>query len=196
MKWNCCLFSFLENLQLPLFGRKIAQRQVPAFLPKEIAFRSISKRVSIQYEWSPTKETLLDDQGVVLVISGNLHRTLVKKKLNQWIAKQAKIYFIPELEKVSKETGFTYSNLRFKNARSRWGSCSEKKTINLNIQMLFLPKHLSDQVLLHELCHLEHLNHSKDFWKLVASFQPNYKVLEKELRKEGRKYLPGWVLKR
>lgn len=150
----------------------------------------------IEYESTRDKNTTLKDIDGVLYISGNLHRTLVKKAINKWIAKQAKIYFIPELERISANTGLKYLNVRFKNTRTRWGSCSEKKTINLNIQMLFLPKHLSDQVLLHELCHLAHLNHSKDFWSLVASFEPNYKSLERELKHHGRKHLPGWILRK
>lgn len=116
--------------------------------------------------------------------------------MNKWISKQAKYYFVPELEKKSTLTGLAYSNVRFKNTKTRWGSCSERKTINLNIQMLFLPKHLSDHVLLHELCHLEHLNHSKNFWNLVESYEPNFKTIERELKLNGRKYIPGWILKR
>lgn len=188
------LSKFLENLQLSFFERK--PRQVPSFLPKEIQFRSVQKSALIEYESTRDKNTTLRERDGVLHISGNLHRTLVKKAINKWIAKQAKAYFIPELEKFSVKTDLTYSNVRFKNTRSRWGSCSNKKTINLNIQMLFLPKHLSDQVLLHELCHLAHLNHSKEFWSLVASFEPNYKSLERELKHDGRKYLPGWILRK
>ncbi len=193
-KWNCSLFNFLENLQLTFFDRQ--KREIPPFLPKEILFRSLPKKVSIDYQWSKSRETSLIDHDHTLVVSGNLHRTGVKKVLNKWISKQAKYYFVPEMEKQSARTGLVYSNLRFKNTKTRWGSCSEKRTINLNIQMMFLPKHLSSHVLLHELCHLTHLNHSKDFWKLVESFEPNYKALERELKQTGRKYIPGWILKR
>lgn len=187
------LSKFLDNLQLSFFERK--SKQTASFLPKEIQFRSVQKSVLIEYISTPDKNTTLREHSGILHISGNLQRTLVKKTINKWIAKQAKAYFVPELEKCSERTGLIYSNVRFKNAKSRWGSCSDKKTINLNIQMLFLPKHLSDQVLLHELCHLAHLNHSKNFWNLVASFEPNYKSLERELKHEGRKHIPRWILR-
>jgi len=188
------LSNLLENFQLSFFDR--TKRQIPAFLPKQIEFKTISCARSIHYEWTREKKVSLVDSGNVLTISGNLQRILVKKSLNQWISKQAKLYFVPELKKLSEKTELTYSNLRFKNTKTRWGSCSDKKTINLNIQLLFLPKHLSDQVMLHELCHLKHLNHSKDFWNLVASFEPNFKALERELKHNGRKYIPGWILRR
>lgn len=165
-------------------------------MPKEIAFRTVSTSRTIRYDWARGSETKLVDDGSQLIVSGNLHRTQVKKVLNRWIAKQAKLYFVPTLKQKSDETGLVYGSLRFKNTKTRWGSCSERKTINLNIQMLFLPKQLSDQVLLHELCHLKHLNHSKDFWSLVKSFEPNYKILEKELRREARKFIPGWILRK
>jgi predicted metal-dependent hydrolase len=188
------LSNFLENLQLTLFGQR-KKRETPSFLPKEINFRTFEKRMFIEYQWAkhPTK---LKEVGNTLVVSGDLHRTKVKRALNGWISKQAKAYFTPEIQRLSETTGLAYETLRFKNTKTRWGSCSEKKAINLNIQMLFLPKHLSHQVLLHELCHLTHLNHSKDFWNLVSSFEPNYRALERELKHDGRKYIPGWILRR
>jgi predicted metal-dependent hydrolase len=187
------LSNFLENLQLTLFGSR--KRETPSFLPKEIAFRTFEKRMFIDYQWAK-HATKLREVGNTLSITGNLHRTEVKRVLNAWISKQAKHHFIPELERLSEVTGLKYETVRFKNTKTRWGSCSEKKAINLNIQLLFLPKHLSHQVLLHELCHLKYLNHSRDFWNLVHSFEPHYKKLERELKHDGRKYIPGWVLRK
>ena len=188
------LSNFLENLQFTLFGQP-KKRETPSFLPKEISFRTIEKRVLIEYQ-SANHTTKIKEVNGRLIVSGDLHRTKVKRTLNNWISKQAKTYFIPELERLSEWTGLEYETVRFKNTKSRWGSCSEKKTINLNIQLLFLPKHLSHQVLLHEICHLAHLNHSKDFWKLVESFESNFKIYERELRRDGRKYIPGWILRK
>lgn len=182
-------------MQRFLFGEpREKAKQTPHFLPKTIFFRSIPVERDIHYIWKNEARTLLVDDGRTLTLSGTLQRALVKKTLKTWIAQQARNYFTVELNKISQDTKLHYSNLRFKNTKTRWGSCSDKKNINLNIQLLFLPKHLSHQVLLHELCHLVHLNHSKSFWNLLATFEPNYKKLERELRHEGRKYIPGWML--
>lgn len=69
-----------------------------------------------------------------------------------------------------------------KNHKSRWGSCSSRGNLNFNYRLLFLPPHLVDYVIVHELCHLQEMNHSKKFWELVALAFPNYKALRKELR--------------
>ena len=68
-----------------------------------------------------------------------------------------------------------YNQVRIKGNKSRWGSCSSKKNINLNWALLMAPMNVSDYVVIHELCHLKEMNHSKDFWKLVQKYDPNFK---------------------
>ncbi|HVY72714.1 MAG TPA: M48 family metallopeptidase [Candidatus Paceibacterota bacterium] len=70
-----------------------------------------------------------------------------------------------------------------KNHKSRWGSCSEKGNLNFNYKLAFLPPHLVDYIVVHELCHLHHFNHSPSFWALVAQTLPNHKALRLELRR-------------
>jgi len=78
---------------------------------------------------------------------------------------------------------FTLKKVFIKNSRSRWGSCSSKGNVNFNYRLLFLPPELQDYIVVHELCHLGHFNHSADFWALVAEAAPAYKTLRAELRK-------------
>ncbi len=86
----------------------------------------------------------------------------------------------------------TWNRVAIRNQRRCWGSCSAKKNLNFNYKILFLPLHLADYIIVHELCHLTHLHHGKDFWDLVAEQLPNYKNLLVELRaidKAGHKML-------
>jgi predicted metal-dependent hydrolase len=76
----------------------------------------------------------------------------------------------------------TWNRVAIRNQRRCWGSCSAKKNLNFNYKLLFLPEHLRDYVIVHELCHLTHLHHGKDFWDLVEEQLPNYKELFTELR--------------
>jgi predicted metal-dependent hydrolase len=74
------------------------------------------------------------------------------------------------------------NNIKIKNHASRWGSCSSKGNLNFNYTIINLPQELADYIIVHELCHLKELNHSKKFWDLVAIAIPNWKVLRKKLK--------------
>ncbi len=77
---------------------------------------------------------------------------------------------------------FTFHSIRIKNQSTRWGSCSKKGNLNFNYHLVHLPIHLVDYIVIHELCHLGELNHSKKFWALVAKTAPHHAQLRKELR--------------
>ncbi len=68
---------------------------------------------------------------------------------------------------------YPYGRISVKNQKSCWGSCSRRGNLNFNYRLLFLPKKLQDYVIVHELCHLKELNHSKKFWELVAQTVPD-----------------------
>jgi hypothetical protein len=77
---------------------------------------------------------------------------------------------------------FAYKRVFIKNQKSCWGSCSLQRNLNFNYKLAFLPSHLADYVIVHELCHLAELNHSPRFWSLVARTCPEYKQRRKELK--------------
>lgn len=76
----------------------------------------------------------------------------------------------------------TWNRVAIRNQRRCWGSCSAKKNLNFNYKILFLPEQLRDYIIVHELCHLTHLHHGKEFWDLVEKQVPNFKKCVQELR--------------
>ena len=78
---------------------------------------------------------------------------------------------------------FEYKDVKIKNHSSRWGSCSAKGNLNFNYKLLDVPQELADYVVVHELCHLKELNHSKKYWDLVAQAIPDYKLRRAKLVK-------------
>jgi hypothetical protein len=78
---------------------------------------------------------------------------------------------------------FTYKRIAIKNQRRCWGSCSEHGNLNFNYKIIFLPEELMDYVIVHELCHIAELNHSKVFWSHVAKAVPDYRGKRVHLRK-------------
>lgn len=79
--------------------------------------------------------------------------------------------------------GYAYNAIAIKNQKRAWGSCSNKKNLNFNYKLLFLPEALRDYIIVHELCHLAEMNHSSRFWQLVAQEVPAYKEIRKELKR-------------
>ncbi|MCD7978310.1 MAG: M48 family metallopeptidase [Tannerellaceae bacterium] len=103
--------------------------------------------------------------------------------LERALRHEARRVLPPRLKTLAEQYGFTYTSVKINNSKTRWGSCSGKKTINLSLSLLLLPPHLVDYVLLHELCHTLEMNHSERFWSLMDQVTGNRaKALRKELK--------------
>lgn len=98
------------------------------------------------------------------------------------LMKKAKEYLPYRLEYFAKLYGYNYNKCRLSHANTRWGSCSSNRTISLNIGLMKVPEKLRDYVILHELAHLNHMDHSKAFWAEVGKHDKNYKIHEKKLK--------------
>ncbi len=83
--------------------------------------------------------------------------------------------------------GFTWRRISIKNQKTRWGSCSKQGNLNFNYKIALLPERIVHYIIVHELCHLKELNHSRRFWDLVKRTVPDYLAIKKELRKNTLK---------
>ena len=83
-------------------------------------------------------------------------------------------------------TGGSYSRITVRDQKTRWGSCSSTGTLSFNYRLMFAPPRVLDYVVIHELCHLTHMNHSREFWNLVASVMPEYKIHRNWLKEHGQ----------
>ena len=102
---------------------------------------------------------------------------------------QAKKQIIGRLNRLARQYGFAYTKVTIRNQRTRWGSCSAKGNINLNIKLVALPPEISDYVLLHELVHTRIHNHGRRFWKELDKYVGNGKELARGLVEYGLRLL-------
>ncbi|MEI7451875.1 MAG: M48 family metallopeptidase [Candidatus Falkowbacteria bacterium] len=102
---------------------------------------------------------------------------LYKKQAERIIAKKVKEF--------NEFYQFDFAKIVIRNQKTRWGSCSARGILNFNYKLIFLPHHIIDYVVVHELCHLKEMNHSIRFWNLVTKKVPDYKAIRVLLHKKG-----------
>ena len=105
---------------------------------------------------------------------------LFDKPVDKQVAKE---FLEGRIKELSDKFGYVYNKVTIRNQKTRWGSCSGKNNINLNMQLMNIPNHLIDYVILHELVHTKIKNHSPIFWGSLNRYVGNAKVVDKELKK-------------
>lgn len=111
-----------------------------------------------------------------------LNAEAVLKCYDKFYKNHAKNYLTPRVEHYSRIMELDFSEIKFRKMRSRWGSCSSMGVITLNIELIKIDKKLIDFIVVHELAHLVHMNHSKKFHSLVERYLPDAKALNRELK--------------
>jgi predicted metal-dependent hydrolase len=100
--------------------------------------------------------------------------------------------FTERLSELSTSTQLSFNKITIRGQKTRWGSCSSQGNISLNYKLLFLPANMVRYVLLHELAHTRHLNHSARYWQFLSSLEPQAKTIDQSLR-TASKYVPRWL---
>lgn len=169
--------------------------KAPITLPEKIHLTALDKHWNVRYEtvsgYKRIKLLALPQELVLYSEDLDLNKCI--KELKQWLYIVAEKELYVWLRNLSEHCQLSFNNLSIRNQSTRWGSCSHEGNISLNVKLLFLPKDLAEYVLVHELCHLKHLDHSQRFWNLVESFLPNYRQTVKDLKGIENTYFPNWV---
>ncbi len=116
-------------------------------------------------------------------------RSELKKAYAKFLRTQAELHFAERVDFFSKQMNLYPKKLSFRAQKSRWGSCSSNGTLSLNWQLISAPLEVIDYVIVHELAHLRHPNHSKNFWDLVEQAYPNYREARLWLKRHGHQLI-------
>ncbi|WP_094549811.1 M48 family metallopeptidase [Petroclostridium xylanilyticum] len=158
--------------------REFVSREKFPYLGKEYTLEIVERDLG-------KVEVLMQEDTVVVYISQGMseesRKQAIKEALIKWYRQRFAEIVKERIEKYSLQLKVAPCKVVIKDQKTRWGSCSKKGNINLNWRLVMAPIDIIDYVVVHELCHLRIMNHSKDFWNLVVSILPNYT--------EGREWL-------
>ena len=101
------------------------------------------------------------------------------------LAEQAAISLPERVRQFADRIGVSYGRITIRCQKTRWGSCSAQGNLNFNCLLMLTPEEIRDYVVIHELCHRKHLNHSPEFWAEVQRYCPDYRVCKKWLKENG-----------
>jgi predicted metal-dependent hydrolase len=108
-----------------------------------------------------------------------------KRIISQWLLDTAKTHLTRRTNELAHQHGFVFERLFIRSQTTKWGTCSSKRNLSLNRKLIQCPSMVIDYLIIHELCHLREMNHSKAYWALVADHYPNYREAEMWLKRYG-----------
>ena len=167
----------------------------PLKLPNYVDLVSLGEQFKVDYIYKENINSVrYQSINNNLILTGQIYDdALCIRALKRWLANVARLKFTNTLSELSDQIGNSFLKLQIRCQRTCWGSYSSSGNLSLNYCLLFLsPAHLR-YVMIHELCHISHMNHSKRFWKLVEKYEPNYKKLDNELNHCWNK-IPVWMV--
>src|SRR5262249_19692475 len=152
-------------------------------LPKQIELNAKNELWAIRYEPCQKKFRIIKKYRELVLIGDLKNQQACREVLISWIKNQAHSFLMKQLNTISQKINLPYQNFSFRDQKTRWGSCSADKNISLNYKLIFFPLELVSHIIIHELCHTRHMNHSKKFWNLVSQCDINYDYHRCLLRK-------------
>lgn len=182
------LVSELLNASRPDIRKLIAEQQSKRTLYVDGISIGSAHKLSLRFAdiAVPTRKYSGQSIEITLPLAYELEaaetQSFISTQIKRALKREAVAYLPRRLNYLAGIFGFTYERERFGNQRGRWGSCSTTGTISLNVALMNLPLGLIDYVLIHELAHTKQMNHSADFWNIVETCMPDYKVHRKTLK--------------
>lgn len=152
----------------------------------------ILKHKKLMNEFLKKKKTnkFINNEGVLVLGKRTIPNALDLRDydlVKAWMKKKAKNIIEKRVEEFCEEFDLRHSGLRISDAKRRWGSCGSKNNLNFTWRLIMAPSKVVDYVIIHEIAHIKHKNHSKRFWRLVESMMPDYEKHDKWL--EEHRYL-------
>lgn len=144
--------------------------------PRFVSLRRIRQFVESRAGWIGDRMNAFRERGVPIADPVRAKKAYLEHK------EAARILVHDRLAHFNQIYGFSYKRVCIKNQKTRWGSCSKRGNLNFSYRVALLPPHLTDYIVIHELCHLAEMHHGEAFWQLVARCCPQYMEYRRALR--------------
>lgn len=153
--------KFLSDKSVSLFGRMYQQ--------------------VVQPTTGASKVTIQGENVIIAVHTGKK----TQQVLDTFLKNTASHYFLPRTQVLAKKMGVDFTRVTLRAQTTRWGSCSSTGSLNFNWKLVHFAPAIIDSVIIHELAHRQHLNHSPEFWRFVERFDPEYRLHRGWLKRQG-----------
>ncbi len=179
------LGRIIKSRQRWIYVRVMAARERKLVINPYVTGRKLlflGQQIELQVEYQNKRERVfrLEDKLHVWIMEE--HKEQIPKRIEQWYRQQARTILRKLTDNYANMMNLSINQIFIKNQKTRWGSCSAKRNLNYNYRLVMAPEPVIEYVVIHELCHLIHMNHSKDFWHEVERVQPEYKQYRKWLK--------------
>jgi predicted metal-dependent hydrolase len=161
-------------------------------LPERVELAATNEVFTVRYHNGIGRPRALATDTQIEILGDRARESDIREYFRTWLIEHARLRLGPWLARVAHETELGFNSLQVRRQRTRWGSCSVRGTISLNCCLLFQRAEVVRYLLVHELSHTRYMNHSLRFWRLVATHEPDYRSLDRELV-QGWQSVPAWV---
>ena len=140
------------------------------------------KNIEYQIKYSKIKNIYIQIKNGQIIIKAPKRVSKKESKQALYTKEEFKQIVTSNAKELINDTGLIPNKITIKEIKYAWGSCSSKKNITINLELIKYSQKAIRYVILHELCHIKHMNHSKELWKLVEKYMPEYKEIQKEFK--------------
>lgn len=126
------------------------------------------------------------DNELILIVPKEVSNDFISEMLAAFYKQLLKPLIMKRIKLYQHHFEYAPNKISVRDQKTRWGSCSSKRNLSFNYRLLMAPIEVIDYIVIHEMCHMEHMDHSKSYWKRVHEVMPDYKIQEQWLKDHGR----------
>ncbi len=156
-------------------------------LNKRIMYLGEYKNIDIQIVPYAKEIIILNNKGIKMISTGE--ESAMRKAMESFFRERGKKLFTELTQQYASIVGVTYNKITVRKQETRWGSCSQNGNLSYNVKLMCAPKEMIEYVILHEVMHLRHFNHSSVFWADIEKIMPDYKMRMNYLKKLGQNFI-------